>query len=188
MNAAGLAVGTTNIKTRGTRPGVGYLSILHRALGMPDRAQAGAVIAQAPRAAAHTYWVGDRRGATEYECSAERVVRRDGDETPLCRTNHCLSPELSAIEGEPITSSSHARLARLRSAASSRRHDVASLKALFADRSDGLDSINRYVEDEQGTATNACIICLPAERTIWACRGPSDRGRWVELHFDTAAR
>jgi hypothetical protein len=58
---------------------------------------------------------------------------------------------------------------------------VDSLKALFADRRDGVDSINRFGEDGQGTATNACLITRPASKELWACRGSSDRGQWVKL-------
>jgi hypothetical protein len=53
------------------------------------------------------------------------------------------------------------------------------------DRSDGVDSINRYTEDDQGTTTNACVIAVPARRELWACRGPADRGAWVQLAFTT---
>jgi hypothetical protein len=51
------------------------------------------------------------------------------------------------------------------------------------DRSDGVDSINRYTEDAQGTTTNACVIAVPARRELWACRGPADRGEWRQLTF-----
>jgi hypothetical protein len=53
------------------------------------------------------------------------------------------------------------------------------------DRSDGVDSINRYTEDEQGTTTNACIIAVPERLELWACRGPADRGQWVQLPFES---
>jgi hypothetical protein len=184
LNALGVAVGTTNIKTRGSRVGVGYLTILQRALCAEDRGAAVRAVEQAPRAAGHTYWIGDAAGASELECSADRCVRRDTDDAPICRTNHCLAPELGSLEGEAPTESSKRRLLRLEQVARRGHHDAHSLKGLFADRSDGVDSINRYVEDEQGTSTNACVIILPNELKIWACRGPADRGRWVELSFD----
>ena len=60
----------------------------------------------------------------------------------------------------------------------------ASIEALFADRSDGVDSINRYTEDAQGTTTNACFIARPSTREIRACRGPADRGEWQTLAFE----
>jgi hypothetical protein len=60
---------------------------------------------------------------------------------------------------------------------------VTTLQNLMRDRSDGVDSINRYTEDEQGTTTNACLIAVPARLELWACRGPADRGEWRQLRF-----
>lgn len=185
LNADGLFVGTTNIKVHGARAGVGYLSVLHRAIRCRSRAEAERVVDEAPRAAAHTYWLADADGATLLECSAARCVRRIADgEDLLCQTNHVLDPSHAALEGEPPTPSSLARLERARRLALAGEHDVDSLRALFADRADGVHSINRYPEDGQGTATNACAIAIPAKRELWACRGPSDRGEWRRLTFD----
>lgn len=182
MNAHGLSLGTTNIKTHGSRPGVGYLSLMHRAIRCTNRGQARAILTGAPRAAAHTYWIADPEGALELECGPDWVVERELARTPITRTNHCLSERGTAVQAEAPTSSSTARLARLGVLLDARpRHDVASLRAIFADRHDGIDSINRYPEDGQPTATNAVIVMLPAERKLFACRGPADRGRWTEL-------
>jgi hypothetical protein len=57
------------------------------------------------------------------------------------------------------------------------------VRAIFADRSDGFDSVNRFPEDQQGTATNAVVVMVPVRREMWACRGPADRGAWVRLAF-----
>ena len=181
MNSYGVAVGTTNIKTYGSRIGIPYLSLLHRAIRCTTRAEALNSIITAPRAGAHTYWSADAAGVDDIECSATTHVFRRGDQ-PLIRTNHCQSEAHIAIEGEPATASSQARLQRARSWVSAQQ-DVASLKALFADRSDGVHSINRRPEDAQGTATNACMVAIPAQKALHVCRGPSDRGQWVELTF-----
>jgi isopenicillin-N N-acyltransferase-like protein len=183
MNAEGVAVGTTNIKTRRSRPGVGYTGILHRALASTSLAEAREVVSRAPRAAAHTYWVASQEGATEFEADPERVVRRELEREPLVRTNHCLSDDFRTHEGEKPLPSSAKRLSRGAALGRAAGQDYASLKAIFADRADGLDSINRYTEDELGTTTNACLVASPAERRLWACRGPADRGEWVELRF-----
>lgn len=183
MNAAGVAVGTTNIKTRASRPGVGYLSILHRALREGTRAGAREVFRTAPRAAAHTYWTADESGANELETDPEAIVERALESGPIVQTNHCQAPELSAREGEEASSSSRRRLARALELLARGGSDVASVQRLFADRSDGVDSINRRPEDAQGTTTNACVVCVPATRTFYACRGPADRGRWYQLPF-----
>lgn len=188
MNAHGLALGTTNIKTRGSRVGVGYLSLMHRAIRERSRQAAQALISEAPRAAAHTYWIADPEGALELETTPDEVVVRTLGDRPITRTNHCIAESIVPHQGEAPTSSSLRRLERLGVLLDkTSRHDVESLKALFSDRADGIDSINRYPEDAQPTATNAVIIMLPQERRIWACRGPADRGHFLELGFVTPA-
>lgn len=186
MNQHGVAVGTTNIKTRGSRVGIPYLSLLHRAIRSRHREEALAVFIAAPRAAAHTYWSADAEGLADIECTADSVARREG-RTPLVRTNHCLDEGHRSREGEPASPSSRARLARVTARLAKGGIDVAALKALFADRSDGVDSVNRFAEDNQGTSTNACLVAIPAKRELHACRGSSDRGHWVVLGFDRPA-
>ncbi len=184
MNEHGLAVGTTNIKVRGCRPGVGYLSLLHRLIRARDRAEAAELLTAAPRAAAHTYWVADADGALELEAAAGSLARRDAGAEALARSNHCLSPEHAALQGEPTTSSSERRLARMLELLGAGGHTPESLKAAFADRADGVDSIARFPEDAQGTATNSCLVVEPKTRGLWACKGPSQRGAWVKLEFE----
>ena len=186
MNAEGVAVGTTNIKTRRSRPGVGYLGILHRALAARSYDEAAEAIAQAPRAAAHTYWQASAERAAEFETDPASVVVRELGQGPLVRTNHCLADAFQARQGEQPLASSFKRLERAGQLASAPAQDHESMRRLFADRADGFDSINRYAEDEQGTTTNACLVALPAERRLWACRGPADRGAWLELSFGAA--
>jgi isopenicillin-N N-acyltransferase-like protein len=183
INSEGVAVGTTNIKTFGARPGVGYLGVLHKALGEPTAMQAGAAIEGAPRAGAHTFWAADATHQLEWEATPVSLVRRDTRHGPLHRTNHCLVAAHQRIEGEPPNDSSKARFARLTTLLARGDHDIERLQAVFADRSDGVHSVNRYEEDDQGTATNSVFIASPAARRAWACRGPADRGRWIELSF-----
>ncbi len=191
MNEWGVSVGTTNIKVRSTRIGVGYMSLLHRALQERSRQASCDVLLAAPRAAAHTYWIADAEGALEIEATALDAVVRQLDNSPgnlagggpLVRANHCLAPSIAALQGEPTTASSRARQQRAQELLERGPHDLESLRRLLADRSDGVDSINRYPEDEQGTTTNSCVLAWPAERRLWACRGPADRGEWVELPF-----
>lgn len=180
LNAAGLAFGTTNLKVHGVRAGIPYLSLLHRLSRCTTRREAAAVLTAAPRAAAHSYWLADTQGVEDWECTADAALLRAGD-VPLTRTNHCLDAGHAAREDEPPTASSLARLERARAALAAPRLGVDDLRALFADRSRGHDSVNRHPEDGTGTATNACMICEPAERRLHACRGPADRGRWVTL-------
>ena len=183
MNELGLCVGTTNVKTRGAGVGVGYLNVLHRALNQSTFEAAAAVIETAPRAGAHVYWIADAKRFVEWEATPASFVRRTSEEGAIGRTNHCLVPKHSALEGEPASDSSRARLSRIESWLQSRRRTVDQLQALFHDRQDGVDSINRYPEDDQGTATNSVVLFEPSRRRLQACRGPADRGRWQTLHF-----
>jgi len=183
MSSLGVAVGTTNIKTKRSRLGVGYLSLLHRAIRAASAAEAQRLVRTAPRAAAHTYWLADAQGATELECDPDTVIERSADPEPLARTNHCLSVAMRRAEGEAPTPSSQKRLLRAERQLRSGAQDVATLQALMRDRADGVDSINRYTEDNQGTTTNACVIAVPARLELWACRGPADRGEWQQLKF-----
>ena len=183
MSSAGVAVGTTNIKTRRSRVGVGYLSLLHRAIRARSAVEAQALVRGAPRAAAHTFWLADAAGATELECDPDTVSERRAETDAVARTNHCIADAMREVEGEPATVSSQKRLARAEQQLRGGAQSVETLRALMRDRSDGVDSINRYTEDDQGTTTNACLIAIPARLELWACRGPADRGEWVQLKF-----
>lgn len=183
INEYGLAVGTTNIKTYGSRPGVGYLSILHRAVRAMDVSEARELVRKAPHSGAHTYWLADESQQIEYEASPNGQFLRTTEDGPIFRTNHCITPEHVAVQGEVVGESSTARFARLGEILSEPAN-AASLRTLFSDRSDGVRSINRYEEDGMGTATNAVFIAEPAKRRASACRGPADRGEWIDLTFD----
>lgn len=182
LNEHGLAVGTTNIKTYGSRPGVGYLSILHRAVRCGSVREASAIVREAPHAGAHTYWLADAEQQLEWEASPTGQHVRTTEEGPIFRTNHCLNDAHVAIEGEVVSESSRMRFARLGEHLAKKISHVG-IQSVFSDRGDGSNSINRYEEDQQGTATNAVFIASPSERKAWACRGPADRGEWQELSF-----
>ncbi len=183
FNARGLAVGTTNIKTRDARPGAGYLSVLHRLARCASVDEAEAVFATAPLAGAHTYWMADAERQVEWEASPSARVARDTAGGPICRTNHCISDAHAAMQGEPTSDSSAQRFEVLAAALSADQVSVDDVRALFGDRSRGVLSVNRYPEDAQGTATNACFVAVPALRRLHACRGPADRGVWHTLGF-----
>lgn len=184
INEGGVAVGTTNLKTYGSRAGVGYLGLIHRALRAATAEQACAGLRQAPCAAAHSYWMADRGRVVELELSPNGAYERSCTNAPIVRTNHCLAKEHAGLEGEVRNESTLRRYRRAAALAEALPvGDLDGLKVLFSDRQDGVHSINRYPEDRQGTATNAVFVAAPASACAWACRGPADRGRWHELRF-----
>ena len=184
MNERGVAVGTTNLKTWGSRVGVGYLSVLHKAIAQPTLALASEVFERAPVAGAHSYWAGSPEGGVEWERSSLYAFSRTTQGGALGRSNHCVFETHQRMEGVEVTASSAARKARVDQLMGVGGVSVERMRAIFADRSDGVHSINRYHEDAQGTTTNAVAIADPAARVLHACRGPADRGVWVELSFE----
>ena len=137
----------------------------------------------APRAAAHTYWLADAAGAKVITTSAtehhDDALAADG---VIGQTNHVCHQLGEVTSLEDPSSSSTTRLATVDHwAGIVQGVDIATVKRLFAERSSGSDSINRYPEDDTGSATDACLITKPAAKKAWACRGPADRGIWYEL-------
>jgi len=184
MNQHGVSVGTTNLKTFGARVGVPYLSLLHQALRQETKAAASAMVEKTSVAGSHSYWIGDQEGAVEWEKTPTTANARSTQDGFLARSNHCLFDENIALETD-LSPSTHDRFARMQKLLDdSDDHSVEGLKTLFADRSDGRLSINRFAEDNSGATTNAVVACNPADLEFHACRGPADRGTWVQLAFE----
>lgn len=182
MNSEGVAVGTTNIRTTDARPGVNYLSILHRALGERDANGAAAVIAGAQRAGGHFYYVADRSGrAVTIECSARAAHRDDLASGVAVHANHCLRPENQSLEGSVPTSSSRARQARMGELGAGRlgRLEVEDLQAFFADTEHGADAIAR--DDVDGLNTNGAVVMAPERGLVLVHHGVPTRGAWLDL-------
>lgn len=184
MNSEGVATGTTNIKTYGSKPGVSYINILHRTLRMKDPEEILSMIGKAPRSGAHTYWIVNRETGWEYETSPNSFVSFPLENQSRVWTNHCLAPEHVEIEYQKPSDSTLKRRRRMQELISNDNIDIEQIQQAFADRADGVDSINRLPEDKQGTSTNACMIAIPEKKVLWACKGPADQGEWVQLGFD----
>jgi len=185
MNENGVSVGTTNLKTWKSRVGVGYLSVLHKAVQQESFTLASQICESAPVAGAHSYWIGAANGGIEWERSPDEAFKRETKDGPLGRANHCLFEPHQTREWIKPTPSSATRYQRVRELlADENNHSLEGLKSIFADRADGIYSINRYAEDDQGTTTNSVVISDPSNGVLHACRGSVDRGEWVTLEFD----
>jgi isopenicillin-N N-acyltransferase-like protein len=180
LNEAGLAVGTTNIRGADSRPGVGYLDVLHAALAHRSRETAEVTVVSAPRAGAHYYWLADPAGWTALECTARRQakVARTG---AYVHTNHMTeSVRVHEVAGTPMASS-HARHARLSELVDAAERPLTDewLKHALADTANGELAIDR--RDFDGISTNAAVVVVPAEGRVWVVHGPASRGTWLEV-------
>ena len=142
------------------------------------------VLQTAPVAGAHSYWLGSVQGGWEWERSPHKAFVRSTSDGPIARSNHCLFEFHQQNEGLVPSTTSKSRLKRAKTILETGSHNFESLKTIFSNRQDGIYSINRYPEDNQGTTTNAVVVALPKERTLYACKGPADRGQWVQLQFE----
>lgn len=181
MNEHGLAIGTTNIRTTDARPGVNYLSVIHKALAQTTHEAAAEVIARAPRAGAHFYYVASAERVTLLECSARNAIRRELERGVAVHANHCLEPENQAIEGSAATSSSRHRQARMEALGAERPLTFEKIRGFFADTDGGADAICR--DDFDGLNTNGAVVMAPGTRRIELVHGVPSRGTWVALGF-----
>lgn len=179
MNEHGLCVGTTNIRTTDARPGVNYLSIIHKALAQHTFDEALAVIEAAPRAGAHYYYVASADRATTLECSARTAHRRDLSAGVAVHANHCLLPENRAIEGNTPNPSTLHRQRRMEALATARPLTLDLLASFFADTDGGLNAICR--DDYDGLNTNGAVVMAPAQREIRLVHGVPSRNPWHSL-------
>jgi isopenicillin-N N-acyltransferase like protein len=182
MNEHGISVGTTNVRTPDARPGVVYLSIIHKALGARDLDSAARAVIDAQRSGAHFYWLADATGrATAIECTAQTADRHDVDAGVYVHCNHCVVPSHVAIEPRPPSPSSSYRSSRLQSLleAGSGTHDLETVKAALADEEGGNNAICR--DDTGGISTNGAVVIAPERREIHACQGLPSRTTWRVL-------
>ena len=181
LNEHGLAVGTTNIRTTDARPGVNYLSIIHKALAQTSFDAAVATIVDAPRAGAHYYYVADAHGrATTLECSARHAHRLDLTSGVAVHANHCLLPANRAIEGTPPNASSLHRQARLERLATARPITAGLMQSFFADTDGQNNAICR--DDFDGLNTNGAVVMAPERREIHLVHGVPSKNPWHTLH------
>jgi isopenicillin-N N-acyltransferase-like protein len=182
LNEAGIAVGTTNIRTTDARPGVTYLSMIHKALGATTIDDAAAAIHSAARAGAHYYYLADAHGrALGLECTPEHVDVTEIETGAYVHTNHCLCPEHQAIEGDTPSASSHARQLRLERLIGDDygRADLDAAKRWLSDRAGGVNAISRT--DFDGITSNGAVVMQPESGSIHVAHGPPHLAQWLDL-------
>lgn len=179
QNEAGLAVGTTNLRTTDARAGVAYLDIIHRVLEEEAIGRAVALIESAPRAGAHYYYLLDHRGqGAGVECGATTHQTVPLGVEPYVHCNHVLEACNLPLEaqGTPIASTT-ARQRRLPELLSPKARTVSDLQAALADHHGGPNAICRH--DSGGITSNGAMILGPGVGKVWAVHGPACEGTWT---------
>ena len=179
MNEHGLAVGTTNIRTTDAKPGVTYLSLIHRALASATLDEAVKSIEAADRCGAHYYYLADSNNdAVAIEATStsywSQTVRH-----PYVHCNHCLAAPHQAMEGKTPAASSHARQPRLQMLVSAHGFDVSAAKSALSDHENGDNGICRH--DFGGISSNGAVVMVPATGQFVACHGPPCQATWQEF-------
>lgn len=189
LNEHGIAVGTTNLRTRDSRIGVGYLDVIHRALSMRTLEAAVKVVRTAPRAGAHYFSVVDGEGrAVGLECSATQVSEVPVAHGTYVHCNHGIEEAVMQREvpNTPMASS-HYRQQRLEHlAAEPSSLSPSDLKTFLADTEGGELAINR--KDFGNISTNGAVVVAPGQRRLWVIHGPADSGEWREYAFGEEAK
>ncbi|TNF29659.1 MAG: hypothetical protein EP329_15200 [Deltaproteobacteria bacterium] len=182
MNDAGVAIGTTNVRTTDARPGVTYLSIIHKALSARDLDDAVRAVTEAPRAGGHYYYMADGGGrAFAIECSARSHAVTEVTRGYFNHTNHCKVPGNVVVEGAAPSSTSLQRLGRIDAlvAGGAGAFDVARARAALSDDANGSDAILRV--DYDGISTNGAVVMAPERGHIEACHGLPHQSPWFDL-------
>jgi len=181
LNSAGIAVGNTNLRTTDSRPGLQYLSVLHRAIRSTTFHEAVAAIGDAPRSAAHYFYVADAHNhAVGLECSATQCVPLSPQDDLLVHCNHAFTPAISALQDPIATQSTFCRQPRMTHLLTSAPNllTTVAIQSFFADHDGAENAICRHDSAPLHVATNACVILSPETRQLHACRGQSHVGTW----------
>jgi isopenicillin-N N-acyltransferase-like protein len=172
INEAGIAIGINNLTMADGRIGVTWPFVVRKALRQSTFDAALDAILSAPLAGGHNFLLMDEHGnGVSVEASASAAHITHLDDTPLVHTNHCLAPDLVAVEDErPMTLMENSRL-RLTDAtealAGGGPHTADGLMDLFRDE----HSICRHPVAPWNYETSGAVVMRPETREMWACWG-----------------
>ena len=183
LNSEGIAIGTTNIKTTDTRPGVHYLNIIHKVMSCSTIKEAEESILKAPRSGAHFYMIADSKGSFKgFECSALKHAEMPLKSGSLNHCNHILDPGLKILEAEDMGPSTCQRQIRIDQLIDRPSFSLAGIKEILSDHDGDQLAICRHDVGE-GISTNGSVIIEPQTGTIHACRSYPHEGIWQKFTF-----
>lgn len=178
LNSEGLAIGTNNIKTTDTRPGVHYLNLIHKAMQYSSTSEVKEMISKATRSGAHYFLFGDKKGDfCGLECSATKDNELPQKNGLITHCNHILSSKLKNLEAEDMGQSTCHRQTRVNELTNEGQFDVQRIKEVLSDHDGDELSICRH-SDEAGISTNASVIIEPEDGLIHACRSHPHSAEW----------
>ncbi|MFQ5556333.1 MAG: C45 family autoproteolytic acyltransferase/hydrolase [Acidimicrobiales bacterium] len=174
MNEAGVCVGINNLTAADGRAGVTWPVVVREMLTRSSAGEALEVLRSAELAGAHNYLIFDSDG-TGYDVEAMPSTRSELElaDWPLVHTNHVLSPEAAAVEGDrppALVAGSRERLARAERLLKDRATAIGvdDVMALTRDpRSICQTSTEPYRIESSGAA-----VMRPRTGDFWACWGP----------------
>ena len=178
MNSKGLAIGTNNIKTTDTQPGLHYLNLIHKAMQYSSADQVKKMISRAIRSGAHYFLFGDKQGNFYgLECSATKHDEIKHKAGVLTHCNHILSSKLKSLEAEDMGLSTCHRQIRVNQLTETDSFDLQRIKEILSDHDGDELSICRH-SDHTGISTNASVILEPEDGLVHACRSHPHSAEW----------
>lgn len=191
MNEAGIAVAINNLLGADGRPGVHWPYVVRRMLAQTTVQDALDVLMQAPLSGAHNYMLmgpaaeggkGSAGVMQGYNVEASATVRkvtplaeraRDGF---IAHTNHCLTPDLQAVERPRKEISLESSVTRLDQASvfldqQRGKVDVGALMRLTRLHEEGSLSICAHAQPAYDVETSGACLMSPATRELWALWG-----------------
>ena len=184
LNAEGIAIGTNNLRSKDARPGLCYLSLIHKALGQRTLEAAVSCVTTPHRAAAHYYWLASAREkvAAGVECTATLHERTDVTHGFYVHCNHFLGEKTKKLDASPpkTTDSTACRQSRLDELlARAQGVDEPTMQRFLADHENGEAAICRH--DFAGISSNGAAVFSPERPRAVACQGTPCTAAWIDL-------
>ncbi len=183
MNELGVCVGINNLTATDGKIGVTWPSVVREALAAKSAAQARDAILNADLAGGHSFSVFDAEGAG-YLIEAMPTARPVSvlDDAVLAHTNHTLTPETSAVQGDradQLQSSSVLRLATAQELLD--REGITTEDLMQLTREEG--SICQVPQEPYRIESSGAAVMRPKTREFWACWGQPIHNDYEQIGF-----
>lgn len=190
LNEAGVAAAINNLLGADGRPGVHWPYVVRRMLAQTTVEAALDTLMQAPLSGAHNDVLmgldaaGDQRGYNVEATATRRTVTQSNGF--VTHTNHCLAPELQAVERPRKALSLESTCTRLDQATAFLRQrrgkvNVETLVAMTRIHEEGAMSICAHARPNYNVESSGACIMAPNERALWALWGLPCRNEYARF-------